>query len=402
MKYSFKDIVNEDMYSTALVMFVAGQYNIFNNIVVDELKERCKAEDNFERDRQLFNEFGIDDGDTKITVSNTVDFNTFMDVVGIPSVNGRWFCSVDIKTLNKKQRNILEGYMRDPSPNGILVIVSHEWLDFRWYLRNRVLQNSQCSHIIQLGFPNRTVLVKLTHLLFEKRNAKIDNRTAELFVMRMSSAYDDYDTVIDKICLGHRGGKLTHERVQEGLKGVDNYVLDDFIERILEPITKDKITPNRRIYKIYGALKSEMGAIAIVRQLMYKVGQYIEFRLAINDGTIPIKVRYSVVRVKESLGEEHPLYRIPDFRFRRMAYIASLTSLEDWTYIKMLLSDETYKYSEEASEKILYTLIHRTVLNKSRLNNSLKIEDIIDKKVENVDKIKYRSMGEIKGEQETT
>lgn len=392
MKYTFKDIENQEMYESTMVIVVAGQYNIFNNIVADELKDRCRSRDSFEVDDDLLGEFSIDSKETSnISVSNVVDFKTFMDVINIPNINGKWFCSVQLELLSKKQIETMDKYLKNPSNNGILVIISHEFKDFKKYLRNKALLLGKNSHIIQLGFPNKNVLTQIVKKLFKNRNVEIDTRSSQLFVMRMSNAYDDYEKIIDKICLDRNGSKLAYEDLQLELKGIDNYILDDFIEGLLRPVKSDKISTKRLIYRMLGSLINEMGAVKLVSKVKYKVDDYIAFRIAINSGIIPVKVKFSVPEAKSKLGEGHKLYKIPDFRFRKMATIASLTSLKDWVYMKMILNSVKRSYDTAENERALYVLIHRAVLSQSRLNNNLGIENVLNNDIKKLDNVGYIS-----------
>ena len=390
MKLSFKEIVSEEFYESAMVVIVAGQYNIFNNIVADELRERGKSIDTFS-DEDLMAEFGIsaDKKSEKIIVPNSVDFNTFMDVVDMPSINGKWFCSIDIALLSKKQIERFEKYSKNPSKNGTLIILTHDFKDFMGYLRNRVFTQGIHSHIIQLGFPNRGILVQLVVKLFIKRKVAIDTRSAELFVMRMSNSYDQYEETIDNICLGYSNVTLSYDQIFEGLKGIENYVLDDFIERLLTPISDEKVQTNRRIYKMLGAMLRELGAINLVNKIRYKIDDYIEFRMAINQGKIPIKVKFSVTEAKLKIGESSKISKISDFGFRKMAHIASMTSLKDWTYMRLILNNTSFKFSDTANEKVLYTLVHRSILNNSRLNNDLGIESIMSMELDYLNGIMF-------------
>lgn len=388
MKYAFKDIDNTEMYETAQVVIIAGQYNIFNNIVSDKLKEMCKPSDDILIDKDLFNEFGVDTSEiSSDNKSNSVDFNTFMDIVGTPNINGKWFCSVDISTLQKKQIDYLDSYIKSPNKNGVLVVIAHEYRVFMKYLKNKALQLSKVSHIIQLGFPTRKVLNNIVIELFNKRTIEIDSKSADLFIMRLSNAYDDYEPTIDKITTGFSNVHLSYKEMESSLKGINNYMLDDFISALLKPIGTDKIKTNRKIYKMYESLLSDMGADKLIRELKKKVDIYIEFRLAINSGIIPIKIRYSIEAVKNNLDKESKIYNIVDFKFKQMAYTASLTSLKDWMYIKMILNDSSR--DKKHNEKVLYTLMHRTVFNQNRLNNDIRIESVLDKQLEALDAIKY-------------
>lgn len=391
MKFSFKDIYNEELYKTGYVVFIASQYNIFNNIVVDNLKETTRPKAGVVDDTSLMEEFGINSQDktNDSLASTTVDFNTFMDIINTPSVNGKWFCSVDLELMSAKQLEKFNRYIRNPNSNGVLVVKALNYKDFRLYLNNKAFTLGKNSHLIQLGFPYRAILEEIVIDLFKQRKVTIDKRSSELFVMRMSSSYDDYTDIIDKISIGYENNTLSYEQMEQGLKGIENYVLDDLLEKLLSPIKGDKIKLNRSVYKMLKSLLKEMGASELVSKLKYKVDDYIEFRIAINRGIIPIKVKYSVAEAKDKLGERSKIAKITDFRFRKMAQVASLTSLKDWTYLKLLLNSVSNRDSEISSERVLYTIVHRTVFSQSRLNNDLGIENIIEDSLNKINKIKY-------------
>lgn len=219
MKYNFSNITEPVIYDSCQVMFVTGPYNIFNNIVIDELKDRSITIAEYEEDTELLAEFGIEtEKQSEIKVSNSVDFQTFMDVVDMPNVNGKWFCSVDLGTMSKKHKEIVKKYITKPSKNGILVVYSNDFRDYREFLRNRALTQSPVSHIIQLSFPNRGILTQIVKQLFEQRGVEVGLKAVELFVMRLSSSYDDYEETIDKLCIGKENTELTYEEMLEGLR----------------------------------------------------------------------------------------------------------------------------------------------------------------------------------------
>ena len=387
MIYKFGDIHDEELYDTAMAVIITGPHSIFNNIVVDRLREKCmeeESEDDVQLDSELLDEFGIEDTGDRRTY-NYIDFNTFLDTVNIPSLSGKWFCSVDIKMLNKKQLEKFDKYLKTPNKNGILVVVSHDFKDYRKYLRNNVLRFNKNSHVIQLSFPNRKGLLDIIKVKFNERGVDISSKSIELFMMKMGKAYNEYDNIINRVCMGY-SGKMDFDEVKQRLKGVDNYDIDDFVRRLLKPINKNKISKNRKIYKVVDSLLSEMSATDIVNKLRYMVDEFVEFKIAIIRGIIPIKVRFSVVEAKRKLGKESKLYKVPDFLFRRKAYIASLTSLRDWTYMKILLGNVKLRYDDNENERVLYTLIHRSILNTSRLRNNIGLEDVLNIDINRIDK----------------
>lgn len=390
LKYTFRNITEPEIYDSCQVMFVTGPYNIFNNIVIDELKSRSESVDDYDENTGLLSEFGIDvNSKDEIKISNSVNLETFLDVVDMPNVNGKWFCSVDLATMSKKHKDIIKNYIKKPSSNGILVIYANEYKDYREYLRNRTLVNSPVSHIIQLSFPNRGILTQIVEQLFKQRRVEVGIKATELFVMRLSTSYDDYEETIDRLCLGRENTELTYDEMLEGLKGVENFVLDDLIERLLIPVPNNSTSANKKMYRMLSSLIQEFGPEKLVNRLKYKINDYIEFRIAINSGIIPIKVRYSVLEAKGRLGEDSRIAKINDYQFRRMAYIASKTSLRDWTYMRLILNNVTSRYRPESYEKVLYSLVNRSNLSEFRLNNDVGIIDIISPDLDKLNKTIY-------------
>lgn len=387
MKYSFKDILSKEIYDNSLVMFVTGPYSIFNNIVVDGLRERAKGKFAQQVDTTLLEEFGI--SENVGTVSNSVDFNTFLDVVNTPSVIGRWFCSVDYKMLTKKQVERLEDYMKNPNANGIMVITCMDYLDYKRYLNHRLIKMSRNVNLIQLSFPSKNTLIDIVKKLFEDSGVTVDYPAAELFVFRMSSNYDEYNKMINDIATKYKGMKIDYNTMTKALHGVNYYILDDFITELTVPLKDDKIAKNRKIYKILKSLYNEFSPRELVYRLRSLIDDYIEFRLLINKGIIPIKVKFSVAEVKNRLGEEHRLYKIPDFKFRKMAYTASLTSLRDWVYMKMILNNVGSKHDEESYAKVIYSLVHRTAFDEHRLKNDIGIENVLDNDLKYINSVKF-------------
>lgn len=390
MKYSFKDIENQAMYDTAQVLFITGPYNIFNNIVSDKLRFMCKGSLELgEEDNEVLREFNMsafDDG----VLSNTIDFQTFIDVVKMPAVTGKWFCSVDYKMLTKKQRDMLDKFYKRPSENGVLVVSLSEFNDYKYFLKNRIIASSVHSHLIQLSFPNRRGLVDIVTNMLNERDVKVVQKAAELFVLRMSSSYDDYEEVIDRISLDNKGNTLTYEDMVNQLKGIENYVLDDFLFQLTAPIRSKKIVATRKIYRMEAAMLQEFGARKLVTKLKYKVEDLIEMRMLINKGIIPIRVKYSVEEAKKRMGENNRLNKLSEFSFRKTATLASKTSLKDWILIKMILNSvDSNKSPDSEFERVLHIIINRSVLPEIRIKNDIGVANIINEGLFDINSRQY-------------
>lgn len=401
MKYTFNDILSAEIYEDTRVMFVLGKYTWFNNMVCDTLKALSIDSDEkveITSDLAVSSEFGIDMEDTDDSSgTNSVDFNTFMDVIGVSNINGKWFCKVSLQSLNKKQKEKLMRYIKDPSDTGILVVVSDNWLDYKDILRNRALSFSKVSHLIQLSFPNKNILKSIVQQSFEEKEIEIDNGAVEFFIMRMSSAYGDYEKVINDIVDIHKESTLDKKQIKEYMKGIENFVLDDYIMELTKPMSSEK-TNSKKVLKIMMALEDEIGAKNLVYQILKSINKYIEYRLLINKGYIPIGINYFFKDILNGLPENirKDYEKMNERKFRYEAYVASRTSLRDWEYMKLILSKaiENNRMSEDEMDakcqKALYELSTRSVLKADRLNNILGVDNILTKKLDNINKIIYK------------
>lgn len=397
MKFRFKDIDNEKLYENSQVVFVTGQYPIFINLVVDMLKETCKISQSNE-DIGLLDEFGISDADP--IASNNVDFETFLEVSKMPNINGRWLCSTDLNSLTKKHRESLQKYIKSPSRHGLLIVKSTEFKEYAPYLKDRTINGSQYVHLIQLSFPTRQKLITIVRELFDQRGIDVDQRAVELFVMRMSASYNDYIDVIERNIVqmvkgyGTNRVYVDYDTMVECLKGVENFVLEDFLLQLTVPLKKDKIVKNRRIYKMLSAMLNEYGAKQLIFKLRRKIDDIIEMRIAINSGYVPIGVKYSVEESQKRLGEEHPLNKLSEYAFRKLATLASQSSLKDWVSMKILLLNVSERASEAECEKAIHTLVNRSIYSDNRLLNNVKMQNIIESELFEVNKRLYLDRGE--------
>lgn len=390
MKYTFKDFDSNELFQDNLrVLIVTGNYAIFNSMVCDRVRSMCKGEP-IKFDEKLLADFGIKvDNTNAADVNNTLDLESFIGTINVVPYSGKWYCNTPISLMTKKQKEWFKSYIKNPSDNGILVLQSMEYKEFSEFLRDRTISQSKNVHIIQLSFPDRPTLYKIVEDKFREHGVGIQRSEIETFVFRMSNAYDDYDRIIDKICSNIEvGQEITKKELLDGLHGINNCVIDDFIERLLIPFKTDTPSNRKVIFHMLGALMEEYGAQGLCNKLLKQVNMYILFRQEINKGNIPVLVRYSLNEVKNRLGENHPLNKVSDFRFRRQAFIASRTSLKDWVYIKLILESATY-YNQRSFEEALYRITVRSILNQNMLNYDIKIGSIRNQGMQKIDSIPY-------------
>lgn len=396
MKYTFKEMLNADIYESTKVMFVLGQYMLFNNLVCDELKAMC-MEDNpvaLDSNDEISGEFGLGT-DSEYSTSNSVDFNTFMEVVTVPSINGKWYCKVDLASLSKKQKDQLFSYIKSPTDNGILVVSSNDWKVYKDVLKNRVLSFSKVSHIMQLSFPSKDVLKIIVQQLFADKGIDIQPPAIEYFMLRMSSAYDKYEDVIDNIVTNHKSTTLELSDIKNYMSGIENFILNDLVMQLPKPMTSDK-TNSKKVLKVLMYLEEEFTAKGVLYKLLNIIDECIEFRVLINSGKIPMGINYFYKDVIDSLGGEKSKYgKMKEWTFRNKANLASQTSLRDWVYMKLILEKaiDDVKVSDvemdAKCQKALYELCTRSVLHPDRINNIIGIKNVLEKTMEDVNNIVY-------------
>jgi len=352
------------------VMIVTGQHSIFNNYFIDKIRDKCIKDIGVDIS-DLISEFGINKNSEDSGADN-LDFNTFIQTVGTPNLSGRWYCKEDFKYITAKQLQRLEEYIKKPNKNGVLVVEIRDFKDYVKYLKNNVIANSKDSHLIQLSFPDRRSLIMVVRDIFESRGMKIDIRAAELFVMRMSNSYGDYGSIIDKIQNKSKNKKITYDVVSDALKGYENFVIDDLIDRLVVPFNSNKLVSTRKVYKILKVLMDEYGARVLNNIIKSKIKEYIEFKIAINRGLIPIGIKFSVVEAKSRLWKGNIIDKRGDYIFRRMAETAAKTTLKDWVQMGLILEGVINKYSDESSERVLNMVANRSILPADYILESIK------------------------------
>lgn len=392
MKYTFKEILNQEIYDSTLVMVIAGKYDLFNNMVVDTLKAKCIEKiDTGELGIavDLGDEFGVQSNDAE-DVSNSVNFDTFMEVVGVPSINGKWFCRAELSVLSNKQKEKLFKYLKEPSKNGILVITSNEFKVYKDILNNKQLAYGVKTHLMQLSFTNKPILKKIIQTMFEDKGITIESGAVDLFMFKMNSAYDEYEEVLEDIIDGHIAGyKITLTEVRDKMKGIEHFDLDDFILEVAKPLSNDK-TNNKKVYRMMIALIDQYGASGLITQLIKYINECIEFRMMINSGIIPVKVDFFMKDVVALLDKESKYAKMNEWLFKRKAQIAAQTSLRDWQYMKLILSRVSVMDDDSAYIRAIYDLVTRSVLTSSRLDNIVGLDNVLNNRIEKLNRIKYK------------
>ena len=361
MIYKFGDFFKVcDLNSSMFIL--AGKYAVFSNIIIDKQREKSTGiEDEVTLSSDILDEFGINvNADESRQV---IDFNTFYSLVYSPAMSGKWFCVVNYDELDESQKKKLYKYMENPSEYGILILLLTDYKQYLKFRSDRRVKASIQIAYIELDFPHSVVLKQIVQKLFADRGLVIDTAARDLFIARINRNYDDYLTVIGRFYM-YKDKVITYKMMADGLKGIENYILDDFIYELTKVMTKDKKT-NKKIYKMVRSLLSEYSLNDLIRRIHYKVRDLCEMRLYINKGYIPVGFAYSVAEVQSRLPEKSNLKTINHITFKKLVNTAKETSLLDWLYMTEITSNIVRE--EVTNLKTLQLLIHRDLFTRIQL-----------------------------------
>ena len=209
--------------------------------------------------------------------------------------------------------------------------------------------------------------------------------------MRLGSDYNSYSSILQTIAVDYRDKYIGYDDMLQYIQNIDNYNIDEFIERLVKTKINDKFVKTRKVYKAYYSIVEDIGAESFLRRLEYKIKALVEMRVYINNGKVPVLVRYGAKEVQDSLPDNSPLKKLSTFSFKRLARLANETSLRDWSYILMLIKSSRYSKfkTEEQCESIIHSIIHRYVFSSERLNNDMGITDTLSSSLYALNRVQY-------------
>lgn len=389
-KFSSLYDYKSELYSGNVVIILGDNF-IFNKIVTDRLKKIAIPD-------FLHSNIGSDLSDEFVVSSsnetmNSISLEEFIRSKDTYPMMGRWFCFVMYDSLSKSNQEFIKEYIKNSKDTGILVINCSDYRNYKLFRANAV-KNSKLVNLIDLSYPDRTTLkIAIIDLLTKLNNGNkipISDKALELFIMRMGSDYNGYYSVLQKLANDFKDKQISYDDMLIYLKGIDNYNIDEFIERLVTTKITDKFIKTRKVYKAYYSLCEDLGIKKLISRLNYKLDAILEMRYLINTGEVPILVRYGVKPIQDKLDDTSKLKKLSSFAFKKLARLASLTSLRDWFYIKMMLNKYNSKYiSELQGERIMHDIIHRGAFSSERINNDIAILDSISSLYE-INKIRFK------------
>ena len=391
-KFSSLYDYKSELYTDSNIVVILGSYPIFNNIVSDRLKKSAIPE-------FLHSNMGSDLSDEFIASSsndamNNISLDEFMRNKDTYPMMGKWFCIVNYNSsLTKAHKDFIHDYISKSKDSGILIINCSDFREYKYFKRSGVIKNSKSVNLIDLSYPDRgTLKLVIIDLLTKLNNGNkipISEKALDLFIMRLGNDYNSYYGILQVIANDFKHSSVGYDDIMHYIKNVDNYNLDDFIERLVTTKTTDKFVKTRKVYKAYYSLCENLGVKRLIYRLSDKIDAIIEMRYLINIGTVPILVRYGAKSIQSNLEDDSKLKNLSSFSFKKLARIASLTSLRDWFYIRMMLNkyDKT-TISDTQGEQIMHSIIHRNAFSSNRINNDIAILDDIEN-LYSLNKIRY-------------
>lgn len=357
MVLRFKDILNDELINKASVVFIFGDKPLFNNIISDKCRKKCENEQNDFED-SLLEEF---DAEYKGKSSlNKVSLTQFKDVCYMPSLAGTWYCKMMLDEFTEKDVVWLRKYIKNPSDNAMLVIECTKYSVYRTWIKNRVIEYSKKVHLYQLSFPTRKELEAIVYEMFRKNRIILEKEATVLFIRKMGGRYDLYNETVKKLV-----GNKERERVEnwdlDMMKGlmsdIQHYNLDMLIGEVLKGTTAKKPSGKVKVMKLLKYLEDEYGCTVLVNKIDNELEELIKYRRWINDGSIPVGIKYSAEEVKNKIDKD-----INIVTFKRRTIMASKVSLKDMIYIRMIISKLRYN-----PERCLYVIVCRYTFENTKI-----------------------------------
>ena len=383
---------NSDLYTESRVVITLGSYPIFNNIVADRLKKSAIPQflhSNLSSDFE--DDFVLSKGSESV---NSLSLDDFIKNRTTYPMMGKWFSLVNYnKNLSENQKKFIFDYLGKNSDSGILVVNCDDFREYKKFKFNNIIKNSKTVNLIDLSFPDRTTLKSVILDLLSKFNnghkIKVSEKALDLFIMRLGSDYNNYYGILQEIANDFKSTEVGYDDILSYIKNIDNYNIDEFIERLVTTKVKDKFVTTRKVYRAYYSLCEDIGIKKLISRLTYKIEDIIEMRYLINTGKVPILVRYGAKSIQDTLDDTSRLKKLSSFSFKKLAKLASLTSLRDWFYIKMIISKyDINKITDIQGEQVIHSIIHRRAFSSNRINNDIAILNDIGNLYE-INKLRY-------------
>lgn len=410
MEYRDNIFENLNTLSESLVWILTGDSALLTNYAIDTLKEHEKSKSKLRKSLAVV---PIDIMSTPITDMETDSEGdntglatcTLEEVWKRPGKNieGRWWCVANYDNITKKDKTNLFNYVKNPCKNVVLVVTVSDFRNIMDFRKSRAFSNNNTCHVVNIQYPSRRWILKLTNSLFTEQHVKLTEEQLDSFIMKMGNAYEEYRDCVDRVVYNLKaqtGNSFETDTTEidmpdfkEAIKGIEHFEINDLLRYMLKPIRSDKPLGGRRIvHKTLARLLESMTAREICNKLKYRIHDMLIYRAAINNGIIPIKVPYNVVKVQEKLADNElnaKIKKASAYAFKRSAYLSSLTSIEDWFFMYSMLQNIPTQATEQQYLRILLNLVNRTAVSNDRLMNNIGVKNTLEEGLVAVNGILY-------------
>lgn len=388
------------------VLLILGQYNIFNNIAErgarsllggGGLDYLISGIDTSVSENGRDNEGYIDEFETVDNSDGSLSIREFFAICRTPAMYRRWYCHVRYEFIGKRDKSSLMEYLKHTSNSSLLIVTVSEYRDINELKRNQVIKSAKGVYAIELNYPYRDVLEDIIHNMFLEHGYNVTHDACKLFSMKMGVEYDEYaDCVqqtsqkfIENGIVANNNKCISYADMKSATSGINNFVLDDLVKALLKTSRTANVVKTRKVYKVLNILLSDMSAYDICSRLKKRIYVMMQYRMHINNGCIPVRTRYNCDIVKKRIGDSYKIKNASPISFKRNAYIASLTSMEDWMYMYSILSSVTVGSSEDVCIKALLNIANRRMFSVDRLMNSMKVMDTLHEELVDLNSLFY-------------
>lgn len=318
------------------------------------------------------------------------------------NIAGRWWCIANYDNMTKKDKLNFANYLKTPNKNVLLVVTVNNYRNIIELKKNRIFSVSNTCHTVNISYPSRRLLLKLTRKLFMENNINLTEEQLDSFIMKLGTSYDDYRDCVDKVTYNLKAltgsdfdtpTEVSPSDYKEATKDIEHFEVDDLLKYMLKPIRSTRPLNGRRaVHKALAHLLEIMTARELCTKLRYKVRDMLLYRAAINNGIIPVKIPYNAAKIQEQLPENElneKLRKASAFAFKRNAYLSSLTSIEDWYFMYSMLENIPLFAEESTYRHILLSLVNRTAISTDRLMNNIGVKNTLDENLTTLNGILY-------------
>lgn len=349
-------------WENSQVALVVGRYEYFNRIVIDAIKKSNITEEEEKNDTGLLAEFGLAEDEIEISGIKTVDIEEFMGCCKVKGMYGKWYCYTNLGMLTQKQLSWIIEYAKAPSIHSVLVIEGTEYSKYKDLMNNKAFARGNTVNLFKMFRTGRKETCEYIKVGFGSLGVDIDNGAAEIFRYRMGGRFELYSEYVNKLAANSKGQKWTKATMESALGDTKHYSKETIVELMLKGTDSLNFSNRSKLMKQLLYLIEEFGAKDVVEYLRGQIEELIKYRMLMNMGKIPYRLRYNIEKVKESCG----LDKVSNGLFKMLTKRASEISLEELYMIQRQLYEKDSNY-----QAMLYRAMLRRVLTDKEAKDAM-------------------------------